>query len=160
MEIKKEYVKLLNYAYRYLSYRMRTEFETRRYLTDKAHGLNINLVFVDKVITTLKEEHYINDSLFIEEFVNSRSKSKPKSAYALSLELSNKGINKNLIDSYFETNLLDESQLAYTALERKWRVFKTLPKEKKLQKSYDFLRRRGFSFSIIKKTIEEMESSE
>lgn len=157
---KKEYIRLLNYAYRYLSYRMRTEHEVRIYLLGKAQKLHINENCISEVISTLKEEHYLDDQKFVEEFVHSRTKSKPKSEYALTVELAQKGISNEVIEEYFKTHTLDELKLAYEAIQRKWQVFNTFPKEKKLQKAYSFLQRRGFSFSVIKKTIEQLESSE
>lgn len=160
MEEKKEYNQLLNAAYRYLGYRMRTQKEVENYLSQKAQQRNISNEYIPQVIIRLTEDGLINDSQFIEEFINSRSKTKPKSTYALTVELLRKGISRDSIESYFEVNTLNEGQLAKQALQKKWLLLKTLPTEKKLKKATDFLRSRGFSFDVIKKTIEELRTSE
>lgn len=160
MELNREYTQLLNYAYRYLSYRMRTRKELESYLLQKSVAKNINAEHVKQVMETLIEERLVDDEKFIEEFVTSRINSKPKSEYVLTLELLKKGVSRDDIERYFEKNTVDEYSLAKKALLRKWSVFKQYSAEKCFKKSADFLQRRGFSFTVIKKTIEEMESSE
>lgn len=160
MELNREYTQLLNYAYRYLSYRMRTRKELESYLLQKSVAKNINVEHVKQVMEILIEERLVDDEKFIEEFVTSRINSKPKSEYVLTLELLKKGVSRDDIERYFEKNTVDEYSLAKKALLRKWSVFKQYSAEKCFKKSADFLQRRGFSFTVIKKTIEEMESSE
>ncbi len=158
METKKEFIQLLNYAYRYLSYRMRTEYEVKRYLMEKAQKRGFPTEYIKEVIKRLIEDKYINDDLFIEEYVNARSKAKPKSAFALTQELQQKGVNQTKIQDYFEEHSIDEYALAKKALLKKWSIYQHLIPLKRFKKASDFLQRRGFSFSIVKKTIEELES--
>ncbi len=158
METKKEFSQLLNYAYRYLSYRMRTEYEVKKYLIQKAEKRGFSEEYIKEVLKRLIEDHYIDDDLFIEEYVNARSKAKPKSAFALTQELQQKGINREKIQEYFEVHSLDEYVLAKQALSKKWNIYLHLPRDKKIKKASDFLQRRGFSFDIVKKTIEELDS--
>ena len=139
---------------------MRTEQEVRNYLLQKAEKRSIAGFFIDSVIKRLVEDNYINDDLFIDEYVSARLKSKPKSTYVLTLELLQKGVQQEKINSYFELHALNEESFAKKALEKKWSIYKNQTKEMRFKKASDFLRRRGFSFSIIKKTIEELESAE
>lgn len=147
-------------AYRYLSYRMRTQKEIKSYLEEKAIKRNIQSSIIPEVIKQLQEEHLINDALFIEEFILSRSKSKPKGKFALTIELKQKGISEQLLDEYFQNNGLNEEKLAKDALIKKWKQYTPLPQDKRFKKSAGFLRSRGFTFEVIKKTIEEFESRE
>ncbi|MGB9707684.1 MAG: hypothetical protein ACPL1D_02950, partial [Microgenomates group bacterium] len=66
------------------------------------------------------------------------------------------GISSHLIDEFFEQNPLDEEKLAFEALKSKWIYFKNLTEEKKYQKAIAFLLRRGFSFSLAKKTFQKI----
>ncbi len=160
MEVQKEVVRLLNFAYRYLSYRMRTEQEIKMYLFQKAEQKHIPSHFIDKTIDQLKEEGYINDTAYIQEFIHSRSSSKPKSEFVLSMELRQKGVSKDLIDTYFEANPLNEKFLAKKALQSKWSRYSAYSSEERTKKAIQFLLRRGFTYDIIKKTIEELASEE
>lgn len=151
---------LLALAYRYLSYRARTEKELREYLQKKAKKHQFSLDVINKVFLRLQEEGYVNDEEFIELFVASRSHHKPKGKYALLSELQQKGISRERIENYFAQNPLEEIGLANAALFKVWYKIKTLPKLKRTQKAISFLRSRGFQYDAIKKTIEELERSE
>ncbi len=160
MDGKKGFLRLLNMAYRYLSYRMRTKKEIQIYLEKKAEKRNLPSIIIPDVLRQLQEEHLLNDALFIEEFILSRSKYKPKGIFALTMELKQKGIPQNLIDIYFDQHNVNEYEFATKALSKKWSQIKSFQKEVRYKKGTNFLQRRGFSFETIKKTIEEFEGRE
>ncbi len=151
---------LLFWAYRYLGYRSRTEKEMRSYLAKKIQTYGFSPEKEEEIVTLLKNDDYLNDLSFIEEFIRARSTSKPKGEYALRQELLQKGIAPSLIDEYFSSHTLPESELADKALTRIWYRIKNLETSIRRKKSTDFLRRRGFSYDVIQKTIEELEARE
>lgn len=140
----------LNLAYFFLKFRLRTEKEIVKYLERKKN--NFIPEIIEKVITQLKEQGYVDDEKFIKLFVEQRNKLKPKSAFALSRELQQLGINKELIDAYFEQNPENESNLALLALQKKQQTFLHLDPKTRFKKAISFLLRRGFSYEIAKKT--------
>lgn len=154
--------KLLDRVYRFLAIRNRSEKEVRDYLLKKLQkyqSSSPSIEFVNEIVNQLKEEGLINDLEFIEWWVEQRSAFKPKGVYALKQELLQKGINKDLVDQYFQDCPQNESQLAEEALKKKIRLWQNLSSEKRKEKMINFLRRRGFGFEVIKNFIRLMEKS-
>ncbi len=152
--------RLMSFAYHYLSYRARTKKEMEMYLKKKAEKYGFTADIVETAFTSLIDQGYVNDELFIESFIYSRGQNKPKGEYALMAELMQKGISRDLIENYFENNPIDERVLAYSALKKIWYRISRLPKLVRTKKAADFLGRRGFQYDTIKKTIEELEQEE
>lgn len=148
---------LLNSAYFYLKFRLRSEKEVRDYLYKKIKKRHFSRDDADEVIKKLKDQNFINDKEFIRWFVELRNKSKPKSVFVLKGELLRFGIAKELIEEYFMNNEQDDTGLALKALTSRWKRYGSLSKEKRFQKAVSFLGRRGFSFEIIRKIIDKME---
>lgn len=148
---------LLNCAYFYLKFRPRTKKEMQSYLYEKVKKRHFSRDDADKAIMQLAEQGLIDDKAFVEWFVEQRIRGKPKGRFVLKGELLRLGVEKDLIDKYFQENPLEEEKLAFKALKSKWHRFKNLPKKDRFEKSAAFLVRRGFSFDVIRKTIEKME---
>jgi len=138
----------LNLAYYYLKFRLRTEKEIIRYLENKKN--NFTPEIIEKVITQLKEQGYVDDEKFIKLYVLQRDKLKPKSAFALSHELQKLGINRELIDVFFEQHPQDDVNLAQIALKRKKQSYSRLDSKTRYKKAISFLLRRGFSYELAK----------
>lgn len=150
---------LFNKALFFLKFRPRTEKEVYDYLLKKIKSTHYSTNDVEKVIEKLKEIDLLNDKKFIEEYVSFYSKNNPKSKKVLTLELLRKGVDKDLIDEYFLKNQLDEEELAFLLLKKRFPRWALIDKKKRLKKAFDFLGRRGFSFETVKKVIEKLEES-
>lgn len=146
--------KVLNKAYFFLKFRPRTEKEIKSYLTKKFKEIKPEII--KTAIDKLKRQNLINDRDFIQWYIDQRVSFHPKSLYVLKKELLSHGINQQLIDEFFEKHFLDEEKLAFEALKNKWERFRNLSKEKKYQKAISFLLRRGFDFSLAKKTFQKI----
>ena len=96
----------LESAFHFLSFRSRSEKEMRDYLQKKEFSQ------IDETIEKLKNLDFINDNKFTQEFIESRSKNKPKGKKALMIELARKGIKIENIE-------IDEKELATKAISRK-----------------------------------------
>ena len=107
---------------------------------------------VNKVLIRLKELNYVNDEVFVKNWVSTREGN--RGMYLLKKELLNKGIGKDLIESFF-VNRSKETELenAKRAISRK--RLEGLTKEEKYQKIGSFLSRRGFDYETIKRAIDE-----
>jgi regulatory protein len=156
-EFKETVQRALNKAYFYLKFRPRSEKEVRDYLLKKGSQYGWSSEVIEASMTSLKENDFVNDESFVEWFVQQRNAAKPKSAFALKHELQKFGIQKDLASKYFEESPVEEEDLAYKALLRKWSRFQYLDKKERFQKAAAFLSRRGFSFDIIKKSIRRFE---
>ncbi len=154
---QEEIQRLLSRALFYLRFRMRTEKEMHIYLSEKAVQYGYTNLIVERVVRDLIEMGYINDQKFVESYVLSHQNVKQKGQFLLRNELLKKGVNEDIVDAYFEKNPVNEYQLATQALEKRWNRYVLLDRPKRFQKAHDFLRRKGFPYSVVKKTIEEME---
>ncbi len=140
--------------YRFLSYRPRSEKEIYDYLGKK----ELKDEEKEKIIKKLKEEKLIDDLEFASWFLEQRQTFRPKGSYALRQELRQKGIGEKIIDQVLP-NKEEELSLAKKALvkaEKKYASF--LGREKK-EKLMAYLRRRGFSWEVIKKAVDEREEN-
>ncbi len=149
----------LNSAYYFLKFRPRTKKEVERNLQKKSEKYGWSASIIEQTLKHLEEQKFINDAEFIELYVENRKKLKQKSVYALRNELMKLGINKELLDEYFAEHEQNEDELAYAALQNRWRKFQYLDKKTRFQKAASFLANRGFSFDIIKKTIAKYEEN-
>lgn len=124
----------LENAFHFLSFRSRSEKEMRDFLDKKEFSTSD----VENTIGRLKELGFIDDQKFTLEFVDSRSKNKPKGKKALIIELKRKGIDVESLD-------IDEDALAKEALGKKKFTDK--------MRAQRFLYSRGFSWNTIERTL-------
>jgi regulatory protein len=146
--------KILNKAYFFLKFRPRTEKEITSYLSKKFKGAKEEIIEI--AIEKLKSQNLINDKDFIQWYVEQRVSFRPKSQLILKKELLNHGVDKDLIEDFFNQNPLNEEKLAFEALKNKWHRFKNLNFEEKFLKAIGFLLRRGFNYSIARKTFNKI----
>jgi regulatory protein len=157
---------LLNKCYHFLSFRARTEKEIRLYIQKKCKKYeNLDPQIQGKIennmIFHLQEQGLINDKAFIAEWVAYRTAVKPRSQFLLSLELTKKGIKKDIIEEYFLDHTVDEEALAKKTLQQKFRSLSQVEdKKKRFTKALSYLMRRGFSYATSKKAFEDLYKNE
>mgnify|MGYP001560615274 FL=1 len=140
----------LNYAFRLLSFRMRSKDEMRERLIKKGYTESE----VNEVIEKLERLNYLNDAEFARLWVKNRVESKPLGRALMRRELKQKGIAPDVIK-----NVLDESLKGYDEYEvAKELVLKKISKSKTrddrfLQRFSGYLARRGFSYEVIQKVL-------
>lgn len=156
-ETQEKVQRLLSRAYFYLRYRLRTRREMYAYLEGKASQYGYNTSIVDTAMEVLVQHNYINDYRFVELYIHSHQNVKQKSSFLLRNQLLQKGVPSTIIDSYLEKNPVDDTMLAIKALRKRWPRYIHLDRLKRFKKAHDFLRRNGFAYDVVKKTIEEME---
>ena len=120
----------------YLSLAPRAKKEIRKYLADKGYDKAI----IDQTVEKLCAYHYIDDYLYAQSYI--KSKSKKYGAYRLSAELKLKGIDQAIIDELLsdapEDNIID--------IARKYLRSHKCADKQKLKR---FLAGRGFSWDSI-----------
>ncbi len=134
---------LLQKAINFISYRPRSEQETRyrlrKYGCDQEQEENI--------IARLRSTHLLDDNNFAEIWVENRSDFRPRSKYALRIELYKNGISNEIIDDVLEK--IDDLDLATRAAKQQARKYQMLEWKDFKKKLNAFLSRRGFSYSVI-----------
>src|SRR5260221_11416956 len=150
-------------ALKYLNYRQRSEKEIKDYLQKKLTKRHSeldsdsqNIIFL--VIARLKKQKFLNDEEFAKMWIRSRKSFRPKGERLIRLELKQKGITKEIIDSVFENNEDQKSdlELAKELLEKKRKKFEPLGRQERFNKAGAFLARRGFDLDVIKKVIDQI----
>ena len=143
-------------ALNFLSFRSRSENEIR--LNLQKH--QVSEEHINLVLEKLRQNNLQDDFSFAREWVENRSRFKPRGKRALSSELFQKGIDQEIIEEVLED--LDEEELAMQLARKKLSKLSNLDQTAFQKKMYGYLSRRGFSYGISKDTIsklwEELES--
>ena len=145
--------KFYNLALRFLSYRTRSEKEVR----DKLATKQVDRPTIDKIIAKLIEKKFINDEQFVGQWIENRSRFKPRSARLIKMELKQKGISQEIIESGIKNQELgSESDLeqAKKLVGKRIGRLKNLPKQEIYQKLGRYLASKGFNWDTIKKAID------
>lgn len=145
------YEKLLGYAFFLLSRRRYTVGQMKKKLVGREVG---GAEDVEKVIGRLLDLKYLDDELFVQEWVRQRRSLKPRGMYMLKRELKMKGIDEGLISQYVNDELIDESADAQAFIEKKRRVIMRVPEERQRDKVFSLLKNRGFSLQAIYKVLD------
>jgi regulatory protein len=154
------YERLLNSAFHFVSFRLRSVKELRIFLKKKIKApSNENDEILEKVMGRLVELGYANDEKFAIWLIESRQKHAPKGLRVIRQELMSKGVDKDLIDSLLEKNsseISGNSQkiLAENAIQKKLRLWDKYPSIIRKKKIYEFLSRRGFDSLTISSVID------
>jgi len=156
--------RLLNKAFRFLSFRPRSEKETRDYLLRKGKLKEIKGEeeenqyerSVEEVISRLTKLKQLDDKAFASWWVDQRSKFRPRGQKLLRAELLSKGIAKGLIENLLDSQKEEQTQLAMNAAAKKIKTYKRLDDENLRIKLYQFLARRGFDWGVIKKAVDTL----
>jgi regulatory protein len=146
-------------AYRYLSYRPRTEKEIRSHLSKKLSLHDWSPDDVEQAIELLREENHINDLAFIDWYVTARSARKFKSVFAIKGELRRMGLSDDLIAEYFSSQSVDEHEQATQLLQKKWHLYQNEEPGKRQQKVYRYLASRGYSSDVIRHALARIEEA-
>lgn len=137
----------LNSAYRYLSYRARSEAELRKYLHRRGFGDEV----VDRTISKLKEQGLIDDLAFAQSWRDSRLSSKPRSKSLIARELKDKNVARETIEQVIEG--INDEDSAYRLGCRHLHVLAHLPYPDFQRRLSNYLAYRGFSYGIIRETV-------
>ncbi len=150
MDQTDDYQKLLNAAFRFVSFRPRSEKEIRDFLEKKLKKYNLYApTIVGKAMDRLTELDYIDDAKFASWLVEQRNLYRPKGNRLLIQELKAKGIQSRYI-------VTDELGNARRAIQKKIPIWKKLSPLAQKKKIYDFLGRRGFAGSTIFRIVDEV----
>ena len=149
------YIKAQDTALHYIGYKMRTVKEIRIKLAEKEFSEEV----IEKVITFLEKYGYADDREYCRKYIREKLRMKPKSGYALKIELKQRGISSRVIDEVMAETEVDEEGDAFRWLERKSRGIWPPQDDKQKKKLYDFLLRKGYSYDIIGEAFRQMDEA-
>jgi len=127
----------------FLSYRARSEKEIRQNL----HKHEVPEEVIDETLERLRAAGLANDNEFAQMWVENRSTFRPRSRRALAMELRQKGLDDETVQSAVSD--VDENALAYEAAQKRLGRLKGLEWNDFRKKLSEFLARRGFPYSVI-----------
>lgn len=142
-------------ALKYLSFKPRTKEEVKQYLLKNGYKLD----YIKEVLDKIEEQNLLNDHLYAELFVKQRITSNPKGKKLLAIELKNKGIDDFTVENSLEQ--FDEEleyKLALELIEKRKYRFNSEDQVKSYKKMASFLERRGFSYTTIKRILNNFKS--
>ncbi len=137
-----------NKVLKYISKAMKTDFDIRAYLTNKKFNESV----VNKTLEKLKEYNYINDELYVKNYIDTYKSKFGKSR--LKQNLKNKNIDENLIEKYL---IFDENEVLNNIKKEILKQTKNKTMDVKLkQKIYRNLSFKGYSFEQIKQAFNSL----
>jgi regulatory protein len=143
---------------RFLSYRPRSEVEIQRKLSE----LGFEATVVDEAIQRMKENGFLGDEKFAQDWVENRTAFRPRSKRMLAVELRQKGVAEEAIQRALDETE-DEESLAYQAAIKYARRLASADLETFRKRLGAYLGRRGFSYGtiapILQRVWDETQSS-
>lgn len=127
----------------FLSYRARSESEIRRNL--RKHEIPESVI--EETLERLRQDGLANDREFASAWVENRTTFRPRSRRMMALELKQKGLDEEAIQSAMEN--VDDEASAYEAAQKRAARFKGLEWNDFRKKLSEFLARRGYAYSVI-----------
>ncbi|MEK6672478.1 MAG: regulatory protein RecX [Nitrospirota bacterium] len=143
----------LNYAYRLLSYRSRSEKE----LIDKLNTKGFDEGISNKVLRQLRSSGLIDDARLASSLSRLAAEYKHLGASGTRRFLADRGIPRGIITEAVKE--IDEFETAGRLIQKKLRLMRDLPENMVIRKLYGILMRKGYSYEIIKKALRDMDLS-
>jgi regulatory protein len=140
----------LNLAYRFLSYRPRSEAEMK----DRLHRRGFEDSKIEIIINKLKEQNLLDDTAFAQFWKENRDTFRPRSQRLTRLELKKKGVADEIIKEV--THDSDDMQSAYQAALHKAQHLPNQDYEVFRRRLGDYLKRRGFGYTVISQTVKRL----
>lgn len=140
----------LQQALLFLSYRARSEKEIRQNLLKHEYPEGV----IEITLQRLREVGLANDKDFARAWVENRSTFRPRSRRALTMELRQKGLDAETVNS--AVSKVDESALAFETARKRVPRFQGLEWSEFRKKLSEYLARRGFPYSVIAPVVTQI----
>jgi len=140
----------LEAAYRYLSYRQRSESEIRERMQRRGFAAET----IDEAIVRLREQNLLDDEAFAQFWKENRESFRPRSQWLTRLELKRMGVRNDVIEQVVVD--IDDEENAYRAALQKTRHGTPADYQSFRRRLGDYLRRRGFNYEVIGHAVEKV----
>lgn len=153
-------------AISYISYAMRTEAQVVTYLNqefqeemdqgiDQYHRIQ---EVIKETIHYLKENGYINDALYLDQYIKTQESLSPKGNRVLKQDLLKRGLSPDQIQSALSQRDPDQIKAdAQHLADRFLRAKSHLPIRKREEKLREMLYRKGFDSSLIQEILQTLD---
>lgn len=159
------YQRFLDRTVEYLTRGIKTERAVRLYLKqlhfkkkgkwfDENMQIDWESIF-EKVIEQVKKYQYIDDLRFAQQFLENRSRNKPRSKTFILSELISKGVSKEIAQQAVSNSSVSDDDLLRKVYMKKYR---DSPLDITDRKKVDFLRRKGFNWDEISKLADGLKN--
>lgn len=116
---------------------------------------------IERVVTQLKKEHFLDDERFAREWIVSRLKRGKRGPAVIRMELKQKGIDESVMTKMLaeveqEEVGVSESEGAMKAAEKYIRKLEGRDEREQKMKLYAYLRGKGFSSSVVAEIVKEL----
>lgn len=138
----------LNAAYRFLSYRPRSEAEIRHRLSQRGFHREV----VDSTIKRLRQQNLADDLAFARFWKDNRMSFKPKSRRLIAKELREKQVAAAIVEQVTED--IDDEATAYTLGAKLVPAITHLDYPHFLRRMSGHLAYRGFAYGVVKRTAD------
>jgi regulatory protein len=138
-------------AYSFLAYKQRSKKE----LIKKLKLKKISDASIEKIVELLEKQKYLNDELFAGNFIEDKLNSRPIGKRLAKLKLSEKGIDKEVIEETLNKIYTEDKETEYAGrvLEKYVKKVKYKDAVDKKNKCYRYLISKGFDFDTVKKVL-------
>jgi regulatory protein len=136
----------LDAAYRYLSYRPRSEAEIRQWL----HRRGFAKEMAEKAIAKLREQNLSDDFAFAQFWKDNRLSFRPKSKRLIKKELRDKKVAAEIVEHV--TKDIDDEEVAYKLGSSRMHALTHLDYPDFYRRLSSYLAYRGFNYEVIKLT--------
>lgn len=136
----------LDAAYRYLSYRPRSEAEIRQWLHRRGFASEV----AEEAIANLREQNLSDDFAFAQFWKDNRLSFRPKSKRLIEKELRDKKVATEIIEQM--TADINDEEIAYKLGSSRMQALAHLDYPDFLRRLSNYLGYRGFSYQVIRDT--------
>ncbi len=140
----------LDAAYRYLSYRPRSEEEIRQSLRRRGFTNEV----IEKTIVKLREQNLSDDFAFAQFWAENRLSFRPKSKRLIRKELSERRVAADVIEQV--TKDIDDKEIAYKLAIRRMPALAHLDYPDFYRRLSSYLAYRGFDHDVIRDTVAQL----
>lgn len=155
-EMKREdtvkYAKEIGVAY--VAYAPRTRRQLEQHLAKKG----IDAQSIAQAVETLERYSYLDDAAYVREFV--RSYWEKLGAGAMRQKLMERGVERQVIEENMELSQEGQQAAALALAQKLRRKYADQPEQKRRQKMFAALARRGFSYDDIRAVLGELGEEE
>lgn len=132
---------------KYVVFKKRTEMEIRQ----KCKRLEYTDEYIEDVIQYLTENEYINDSRYVERYINNVLKLKKSSIFEMKMDLLRRGVKEEYIDSYIESH---QTELEEFENDSARKIVEKKAQTTEIEKIKRYLRGKGYSYTSIVDAID------
>lgn len=155
-KIYKKNAGALNYSYRLLSYRARSEKELCERLVEKGFDEPV----ICDTLAKLKRQGFVDDNALAVSLKKSAEDSRLLGTQGTKNFLRKRGIHGEIIREVFKENDSDETERAVKLVIKKLGTMEKFPGKKIREKLWRHLSGKGYSFDAIKNALKKIELKE